>query len=137
MEIDLPKWGIVLKIIACIIEVENYLFASSEVRLANIELDKFLMLNCINFNTPSVENSEMLKSIQDSLSSMDANVDRLEYLTKVLSDLKIHTYRVSDGEYTNFILAQGYYNKEIKRCKLKANGDLVAKPNMRAGHYVK
>lgn len=126
--------------------VDNYLFASSEVRLANIELDKAVILleeviHNLGYEAPS---HILVSNLQAELSQHNNNVARLEIILKVLQETKDVIEDVLMGceipccmSMQYLITAIGYYKLEIQRCLDKASGDFVVKSNMRAGNYVK
>ena len=129
--------------------VDNYLFASSEIRLANIELDKAVILLeevCRNLHYDIPTNSYLLivDVFQYKFAQHNNNVARLEIILKVLQETKDVIEDVLMGceipccmSMQYLITAIGYYKLEIQRCLDKASGNFVVKPNMRAGNYVK
>lgn len=130
-------------------QVDNYLFASSEVKLANIELDKaVVLLNEVNrkvgYEAPHISHLLVVGVFQYEFSQHNNNVARLEIILKALQETKDTVEEVLMSceilcciSVQYLITAIGYYKLEIQRCLDKASGDFVVKANMRAGNYVK
>lgn len=131
--------------------VDNYLFSSSEVKLANIELTKLVMLLEEERKKSDVKQLvlELVDTLQSEFLKYNDNVTRLEIVLKTLQETKdaveevLMSYSSISFEtpycmsVQYLITAIGYYKLERQRCLDRASGEFVKKPNMQAGNYVK